>query len=221
MTAPPARAGRGIDPRVQRSRQVVLAAALELMVERGMFATTIDAVAERSKVAKTTIYRQWPNRDALVADVWAAIPPPSVPPLTGELDADVLAAAGAIHDRLRTPPMSVLCPDLLTAAARDPALAALQDRVLQARRRPLSEIVSRAALDGRLPPGTDAALVAALIVGAIVYRRLVRPGPPEPGDEDGAGPDDRAVVRRLVLAVLASARAGLLTTSDVFCEPSG
>ncbi len=45
------------DPRVPRSRRAVLAAALELMVERGVFATTIDAVSERSGVAKTTIYR--------------------------------------------------------------------------------------------------------------------------------------------------------------------
>ncbi len=200
-----ARAGRGrdgarVDPRVLRSRHVVLAAALELMVERGMFALTIDAVAERSGVAKTTIYRQWPNRDALVADAWAAIPAPAVPPLSGDLDADVLAAATAIDARLRTPPMSVLFPDLLTGAGRDPSLAALRDRLLRSRRRPLSDIVARAVADGRLPAGTDAALVAAMVVGTIVYQRLA------PAD---------VPVGRVVRAVLASARAGLLTTPAV------
>ncbi|MGE0726464.1 MAG: TetR/AcrR family transcriptional regulator [Acidimicrobiia bacterium] len=186
------------DPRVLRSRQAVLRAAVDLMEARGMFALTIDAVAERSGVAKTTIYRQWPNREALLADAWASIPAPEVAPLSGDLDTDVLAAAIAIDERLRTPPMSVLFPDLLTAAARDRSLAVLRDRLLRLRRRPLSDIVAAAVADGRLPAGTDAGLVAAMVIGTVVYRRLTAV-PPVAGE-----------LERLVAAVLASARAGIL-----------
>ena len=57
-----------MDPRVIRSRTAVIAATLDLLAERGITATTIEAVAERSGVARTTIYRQWDGQPALVLD---------------------------------------------------------------------------------------------------------------------------------------------------------
>ena len=50
------------DPRIERTRQVVLDAALALVAESGYGAVTIEAVAARSGVAKSTIYRHWPGR---------------------------------------------------------------------------------------------------------------------------------------------------------------
>ncbi|HEU0166076.1 MAG TPA: TetR/AcrR family transcriptional regulator [Thermomicrobiales bacterium] len=58
------------DPRVQRSRAAILDAAVSLFVEGGIRAVTVDEVALRSGVAKTTIYRHWPNREALLMDVF-------------------------------------------------------------------------------------------------------------------------------------------------------
>ncbi|HEX9238215.1 MAG TPA: helix-turn-helix domain-containing protein, partial [Xanthobacteraceae bacterium] len=49
-----------IDRRVSRSKQSVLAATFELLSEAGLAGVSVDAVAERSSVAKTTIYRHWP-----------------------------------------------------------------------------------------------------------------------------------------------------------------
>ena len=187
------------DPRVQRSRRAVLAAALELMVERGVFATTIDAVSERSGVAKTTIYRQWPNRDALLADAWVAIPPPELPVTTGDLDADLLAVATAINHRLSNPPMSVLLPDLLAATERDPALVGLHDRLVRARRRPLLELVTAAVAEGRLPSLTDAEMLVSLILGPLLYRRVVVQQAVPAG-----------LVEQVVATALAAARAGLV-----------
>ena len=60
--------GRSLDRRVVASRQRVLAAALDLMTETGLGGLTIDDVSRRSGVAKTTIYRHWPNRTALIID---------------------------------------------------------------------------------------------------------------------------------------------------------
>ena len=61
------------DPRVVRSRAAVLEAGVELLVEGGPNAVTVEAVAQRSGVAKTTIYRQWASRDDLVVDVIAEV----------------------------------------------------------------------------------------------------------------------------------------------------
>ena len=73
------------DPRVARSRAAVLEAGVELLVEGGPNAVTIEAVVQRSGVAKTTIYRQWESREDLVVDVIGEVlksapePPTDVP----------------------------------------------------------------------------------------------------------------------------------------------
>ncbi len=72
--AAPARAGSRTsdqaapDPRVLISRERVLTATLDLLTETGLGELTIDDISRRSGVAKTTIYRHWPNRSALVID---------------------------------------------------------------------------------------------------------------------------------------------------------
>src|SRR5918994_4065001 len=69
-------------PRLVRPRAAALDAGVELLVEGGPNAVTVKAVAQRSGVAKTTIYRQWRSRDDLVADVIGevAASPPAPPP---------------------------------------------------------------------------------------------------------------------------------------------
>ena len=56
------------DPRVVRSRRAVLDAALGELADRGYGAFAIDGVAARAGVARSTIYRLWPDRTALIAD---------------------------------------------------------------------------------------------------------------------------------------------------------
>ena len=56
-------------PRSEDARRRVLAATAELVAERGVAQLTIEEVAARSGVAKTTIYRHWPGRTTLILDV--------------------------------------------------------------------------------------------------------------------------------------------------------
>src|SRR5919198_1676494 len=60
-----------VDPRVRHSKEVVMATTYELLSEEGLAGVTVDAVARRSGVAKTTIYRHWPSREALLLDACA------------------------------------------------------------------------------------------------------------------------------------------------------
>src|SRR6516165_459520 len=64
-----------IDARVRHSKQVVMATTYELLSEEGLAGFTVDAVARRSGVAKTTIYRHWPSREALLLDTCAQMGP--------------------------------------------------------------------------------------------------------------------------------------------------
>ena len=57
-----------VDPRVERSRRVILSAALDLLGEVGYGGLTIEAVAHRAGVGKSTIYRHWPGTLEMLED---------------------------------------------------------------------------------------------------------------------------------------------------------
>ena len=60
--------GADRDPRVVRTREKVMSAAIDLLAESGYSGFSVDAIVRRSGVAKTTLYRHWPSRaDLLVA----------------------------------------------------------------------------------------------------------------------------------------------------------
>jgi AcrR family transcriptional regulator len=165
---------RDLDARVQRSRAAVLAASVDLMVERGLHAVTVDAIAERSGVAKSTIYRHWSTRDEVLADAWRSIVRSEQPAETDDVDADIRALLGSLAERLDTPPLSVLVPDLMAASERDPALASLFEQVLRDRRRPITERLQRAVVDGDLRRELDVELAGSLLVGPLLHRRLLQ-----------------------------------------------
>ena len=191
-----------LDPRVVRSRQCILRATVQLMAERGVPAVSIEAIAERAGVAKTTIYRHWPTREALLADAWTSVgyPEPTTAP-AADLDEWVAQIAQAVGTRISTPPMSVLLPDLLAAAERDPKMREMKDGLLRTRRRPIFDALQAAAATGALPSDVDVELLVALIVGPIYYRRLIV-----------QEPVTTEFVERVVAVALDTARHGLAAT---------
>src|SRR5262245_66523383 len=70
-------------PRSLEAQRAVLDAARALVHEGGYPAATIDAIVARSGVAKTTIYRRWPNRAALIVDLLAELSAEEVPMVSG------------------------------------------------------------------------------------------------------------------------------------------
>jgi AcrR family transcriptional regulator len=191
-----------LDPRVVRSRQCILQATVELMAERGVPAVSVEAIAERSGVAKTTIYRHWPTREALMVDAGTSVgyrEPITAPAV--DLDERVVQIAQAVGTRISTPPMSVLLPDLLAAAERDPLMREMKDGLLRTRRRPLFDALHEAASTGDLPADVDVELLVALIVGPIYYRRLIV-----------QEPVTSEFVERVVAVALDTARHGLAAT---------
>jgi len=74
---------------VRRSKEAVMAATYELLQETGLGGLTVDAVSERSGVAKTTIYRHWPTRSALVIDACSKLGTRREVPDTGSLAGDM------------------------------------------------------------------------------------------------------------------------------------
>lgn len=182
-----------VDPRVTRSRTAVIAATLDLLAERGIAATTIEAVADRCGVARTTIYRQWNGQPALVLDAIGAILRPPTDPDTGTLRGDLLALLGGLTDALTTSPAAGLMPALIDAAERDPAFAALHHREATQRHKVVHAAIARGIQRGELPAGTDPAEVLDMVTGPVFYRRYV-----------SVGSVDRDFAQRVVDRVLAA-----------------
>src|SRR4030095_12401343 len=76
---PSARPGR---PRSERAERAIIEATLDLLAEVGIAALSIEQVAARAGVGKATIYRRWPNKEALIIDAAASMKGP-VPPIGG------------------------------------------------------------------------------------------------------------------------------------------
>lgn len=180
------------DPRRTRSRERVLAAAVELLREDGLAGLTIDAVAARSGVAKTTIYRQFADRDELhlsaVQSVGCQVPVPCSPDLIG----DITSFCTGLNVVLRSTDFGALLSTALDGAERSESFAAMMHDVGVQRRRLLTDRLRAAVADGALPRDTDLDVVTSQLVGPLFYRRFVSRQPTSP-----------AFVGRLVSCVMA------------------
>lgn len=162
-----------VDPRVVRSRRLVLAAATELLVESGPRAVTVDAVSERSGVAKSTMYRHWDSRTALLVDVMSSnVPEVAVP------DAS-LGFAEALHSLVRdvaatlgTPEWARLLPALLSLQQHMPELRQLSEADHERKMGALKRVLDLGGAEGVLPGDIDASLVATVVIGPVMFAVL-------------------------------------------------
>jgi AcrR family transcriptional regulator len=159
------------DARVRRSKQAVLAAAIELLTETGLQGVSIDAVSRRSRVAKTTIYRHWPSRSALLLDACSKLGPRPEIPDTGTIAGDVAQLLRYAATQLSTARWTSVLPSIIDAAERDPEIAAMHSRLHAGLMVPFRAVVERAQQRGELAPDRDPAELVAAIVGPMFYRR--------------------------------------------------
>jgi AcrR family transcriptional regulator len=164
--------GTGVmDERVRRSRAAVLAATSALLFERGYSGVSVDEVARRSGVAKTTIYRHWPAKTDLLRDACANIGTPQTAPDLGSLRADVAALMGALAEALTTAPWTSVLPSIVDAGERDPDMAEMYRRLQQGYSAPFEAVIRRGIDRGELPADTDVAALAAALIGPLFFRR--------------------------------------------------
>jgi AcrR family transcriptional regulator len=149
----------------------VLAAAFELLEQSGVSGFSVDEVSRRSGVAKTTIYRHWPTREALVLDACARISDQQETPDTGTLSGDLHAHLSAIAELLQTANWSAVLPSIVDAAERDADFATVHSEIQRGHAAPVHEIIRRAIARGELPAETDPVTIAATLLGPLFYRR--------------------------------------------------
>jgi AcrR family transcriptional regulator len=161
------------DPRVLRSRHAALTAARELVAEHGFRGVTIEAVAARSGIAKTTIYRQWRSSNDLLVDAFESGKCDVLFPDTGDLRSDLTVGLLALAETLGGNDGGRLLPAMLEAAERDPEFAQLSKSFIEARRKPLRDRITRAVRRGELPADSDVETLTAMLAGPLFYRRLL------------------------------------------------
>jgi AcrR family transcriptional regulator len=159
------------EEQVLRSKAAVLKTTFELLTENGLGGVSVDEVAQRSGVAKTTIYRHWASRTELLLDACSKLGAKFDAPDTGSLKGDVLQIASGIAARLRAKNYSSVMPSVIDAAERDGQIAALHAKIHADTLAPLYAVLERGKRKGELPRNCATADVVAAVVGPLFYRR--------------------------------------------------
>lgn len=165
--------GRG-RPRSERARLAVLAAAGELMLEGGLTAATVEAIADRAGVSKATIYKWWPSRGAVALDGFLAHAQETITVPEGMSTPEALRyQVRALVRLFRDTPSGPLMRALVSQAECDPAIArAVRERWLAPRRAVTAEIVHAGIATGEFRSDVDPA-VACDQLFAPIYHRLI------------------------------------------------
>jgi len=151
------------------------------LAETGYAALTLANVATRAGVNKTTLYRRWGTREALVLDAMLALAGEGVRiPDTGSLHGDLLAIARGAAATAATPQGQAVVRAVVAAGAHDPALATASHRFWTERLTMDGVVVERAVARGELPPETDPRTVIEAVLGPIYFRLLVLGEEPDP-----------------------------------------
>lgn len=159
--------------RSTRAHEAVLRSAAALFADRGIDATSMDAIAAASGVSKATIYKHWPDKDALCLEVMAALHgfEPELPDTnTGDLRADLLAVMGRVPPEGAAGIRDRILPHFMAYAARNPSFGqAWRARVLEPPRLQLARAIRRAIERGELPAALDLDFAIGLLQGPPMY----------------------------------------------------
>jgi AcrR family transcriptional regulator len=162
-----------MDPRAVRSRAAALVAARDLLLEQGWPGITHVAVADRSGIGRTTLYRHWPDTPSLIRDTLERHIAVAHTQPTGDLRADLIAELGASRAMLHEPVTDRAIRVVIERAAVDAAFAEMKDALYRAGTQVLREIVDTGKERGELPTRLDTDLAVDQLFGPLFFRRLI------------------------------------------------
>jgi AcrR family transcriptional regulator len=158
---------------VARSRRIILEAVLDELGDVGYGNMTIEGVAARAGVGKSTIYRHWPGKFELVEEAFATLKVPLVIPAQGTIRDRVVEVLTQVAEVVNDSTYSACMPALIEAAERDPRVRDFHNRFTTERRGAIVRMLAQAVDAGELAEGTDPAVLADALVGPILLRRLM------------------------------------------------
>ncbi len=161
-------------PRSAEADRAILAATLELIAQDGIQGMSLEGVAARAGVGKTTIYRRWANRDALILDALRQIKAPVTTFDTGNFRTDITQFLLSLRTLLQDQLMQRVTMRLLSEVASKPewSKAFFRD-ALQANFAGLAGMIERARARGELRADADTLLVIEILGGPVFYHFII------------------------------------------------
>jgi AcrR family transcriptional regulator len=189
--------------RTARIAESVLAAAVAELAERGYADVSVESIAARAGVHKTTVYRRWGSKPELIRQALAGAAGTRIQvPDTGSVDADLRMLARTVQAVLSSAQGAAITTALIVGGLSSPEIAGLMRQFWAGRLKAIGVIVERAVRCGQLPADTDPAAFMHAMSAPLFYRLLVTREPVTERDADvGAA------------AALAAARAGVFLAS--------
>jgi AcrR family transcriptional regulator len=160
--------------RTARVRAAVIAATLAELAGVGYSALSLESVARRAGVGKTTLYRRWGTREELVLDAMLERAGEHISvPDTGSLREDLLELARTAAANAAAPEVAAMARAVAAGSPHDPRLAAANRRFWAERLALDGAIIERAIERGEIAPGTDPGRVVESVLGPIHLRLLL------------------------------------------------
>jgi AcrR family transcriptional regulator len=166
-----------------RTDKAILDATRELLAERGVRELTVEAVAARSGVAKTTIYRRWRSKDELALAVLIDMVEQVVAtPDLGDTRQELITFVDAAVKILGSTLMGRVMQGLVSELGANPELArAFRARVVAMRLAEVRRVLDRGIERGDIRPDVDSELAHELLFGPVYYRLLLSGAPLDKG----------------------------------------
>jgi len=163
-------------PRSEKARKAILASAMDLLLDHGLHAMSMDDVARRAGVSKATIYRWWPSKEQLALDAlaaeWASTPQASQRH-TGSLRGDLLARFRPWLRQLNRKPYARVVAGLVAEAQTGPEFGELyREHFVRPRRDATRELLVRARDRAEIAAEVDLEVALDLLYGPIYHRLL-------------------------------------------------
>lgn len=159
--------------RTARTGAAVLTATLEILAETGFGGLTIDAVAKKAGVHRTTVYRRWGTREHLVVDALASQSTTEIRiPDTGTIQGDTEAIAQMVSANLASPLGRALAQGMV-GHGDDDEIQRVTGEFWRTRFERTDVLVDRAIDRHELPEGTDTRLFVEMVVATVWFRSIV------------------------------------------------
>jgi AcrR family transcriptional regulator len=160
--------------RSTRAHEEVLKATLKLLTDRGIDATSVDAIAEVSGVSKATIYKHWRTKEDLCLEALSKVD--GQPPVFDSDDprSDLVELLNYIARSRKPDTPAKLWTRIVGYAVGNPAFGnALRERYVEPRNAQIRRLVRKAISQGQLRTDLDLAIAPDMLFGPIMNRRLV------------------------------------------------
>lgn len=165
-------------PRSERASRAIIGATLEMLVEDvSVDSLSMEAVAARAGVGKATLYRRWPNKQALIADALASLHEPLTYVPRGSVRLDLIAAVDDLRRWAVSSTAGRLLPRFLGGTCKSPELreqyVAL---VIEPRKAVFREVLRRGVASGELDPGLALEVTLTVVFGSVLFDLVLASG---------------------------------------------